>query len=124
MAYGAPAGGILCKELQMPSFTGRHPQDPRITRSSIIQKLSLLVAFLEWVQPMAPNSDLCSDCKSVIQLVLDQALNGVGGPAGPPAPLTAEVLTVDDSTGLEFLGKGLDFDFALMDSFDWLTAEL
>ncbi|KAH7018095.1 uncharacterized protein B0I36DRAFT_394728 [Microdochium trichocladiopsis] len=124
MTYGAPAGGILCKELQKPSFAGRHPQDRRITRSSIIQKLSLLVGFLEWVDPLAPNAELCNDCKSVIQLVLDQALNGVGGPAGPPVPLSSAMTTESDPMGLEFLGKGLDFNFDLMDSFDWLTAEL
>ncbi|KAI1260230.1 hypothetical protein F5Y18DRAFT_405977 [Xylariaceae sp. FL1019] len=42
MAFGVPAGGILCQELLKPTVLN----DPRITRSTIIQKLSLLVGFL------------------------------------------------------------------------------
>jgi hypothetical protein len=112
MAYGAPASGILCKELQKPSFRGRHPQDPRITRSSIIQKLSLLVGFLDWVDPLAPNADLCNDCSTVIQLVLDQALND-----------SIEAPSVAGQFEYEF-PTVLDFNFDLMGSFDWLNAEI
>jgi hypothetical protein len=117
MAYGAPAGGILCKELQKPSFCGRHPLDGQITRSAIIQKLSLLVGFLDWVDPLAPNADLCKDCKTVIQLVLDDALNDHGAASGPSEP------SIADQFELEF-PIGLDFNFDLMDSFDWLSAEI
>jgi hypothetical protein len=109
MGHGAPAGGILCKELQKPSFRGAHPLDAQITRSSIIQKLSLLVGFLDWVDPLAPNADLCKDCKTVIQLVLDEALND-----SPPS----------GADQLDFEFPGLDFNFDLMDSFDWLSAEM
>jgi hypothetical protein len=134
MAYGAPAGGILCKELQKPSFRGKHPDDVRITRSAIIQRLSLLVGFLDWVDPLAPNANLCNDCKSVIQLVLDQALND------GPSSLTATTATTSTAaaTAAEFVGDGdrgimgsqleyefptgLDFSFELLDSFDWLSA--
>lgn len=115
MAYGAPAGGILCKELQKPTLLrGRHPEDPQITRSSIIQKLSLLVGFLDWVDPAAPNADLCSDCKTVIKLVLDQTLNGGSG---------LEALSMASQIEFEF-PRGLDFNFELMDSFDWLSSDL
>ncbi|KAJ1324610.1 transcriptional regulatory protein GAL4 [Microdochium nivale] len=115
MAYGAPAGGILCKELQKPTLLdGRHPEDPKITRSAIIQKLSLLVGFLDWVDPAAPNADLCSDCKTVIKLVLDQTLNGGSG---------LEALSMASQIEFEF-PRGLDFNFELMDSFDWLSSEL
>ncbi|KAI5465042.1 hypothetical protein BGZ63DRAFT_169041 [Mariannaea sp. PMI_226] len=111
MAYGATAGGVLCQELQNPSFYGRHPQDHRITRSQIIQKLSLLVGFLDWVDPLAPNANLCADCKSVIELVLDQALNYNPEGTGVASPL-----------GHDFPSH-LDFGFDLLDSFDWLTTE-
>ncbi|KXJ86956.1 hypothetical protein Micbo1qcDRAFT_152534 [Microdochium bolleyi] len=115
MAYGAPAGGILCKELQKPTLPGgRHPDDPQITRSSIIQKLSLLVGFLDWVDPAAPNAELCNDCKTVIKLVLDQTLNGSGG---------LEMPSMASQIEFEF-PRGLDFNFDLMDSFDWLGSEL
>ncbi|KAI1642089.1 uncharacterized protein F4817DRAFT_353898 [Daldinia loculata] len=107
MAYAVPAGGILCLELLKPTLHLRPHSDSRITRSNIIQKLSLLVAFLDWVSPSAPNGDLCSDAKSVIQRVLDQTLNAVSSIYEPPA-----VFQWDSSTQL-------DFNFDLLDTFDW-----
>ncbi|XDG05285.1 hypothetical protein ABKA04_004900 [Annulohypoxylon sp. FPYF3050] len=82
--------------------------DPRITRSNIIQKLTLLVAFLEWVSPSGsgPNGDLCNDAKSVIQRVLDQTLNAASSVYEPP------VFEWDFSTQV-------DFNFDLLDTFDW-----
>jgi hypothetical protein len=111
VGYGAPASGILCKEVLMPTLRGRHPKDPRITRSSIIQKLSLFVGFLDWVNPAAPNAYLCSDCKSVIQRVLDQALN--------TAPSEKALPDLWD-----FPNTQLDFNSDLFDTYDWLRADL
>lgn len=116
MAYGAPAGGILCKEL-LQGHTLRngssHPEDSQITRSSIIQKLSLLVAFLDWVDPGAANADLCKDCKTVVELMLNHALNNASSP---------EALFGQNQAMFEFTG-GPEFDFELMDSFDWFMAQ-
>ncbi|KAF5608581.1 uncharacterized protein FSUBG_4509 [Fusarium subglutinans] len=77
MAFAVPGGGILCLELLSPTFQGKHPKDSRLSRSSIVQQLSLLVGFLDWVQPSAPNGDLCASCKTVIQRVLDYHLNNM-----------------------------------------------
>ncbi|KAF5989657.1 hypothetical protein FBULB1_660 [Fusarium bulbicola] len=77
MAFAVPGGGILCLELLSPTFQGIHPKDNRLSRSSIIQQLSLLVGFLDWVHPSAPNGDLCASCKTVIQRVLDYHLNNM-----------------------------------------------
>ncbi|KAM0351639.1 hypothetical protein ACHAPU_002649 [Fusarium lateritium] len=83
MAFAAPGGGILCLELLRPTFRGTHPDYPKLSRSAIIQKLSLLIGFLDWVRPPAPNADLCADCKAVIQGVLDHNLNApIAGGAG------------------------------------------
>ncbi|KAI1439884.1 hypothetical protein F5Y02DRAFT_424790 [Annulohypoxylon stygium] len=108
MAYAVPAGGILCLELLKPTLHIRPHTDPRITRSNIIQKLTLLVAFLEWVSPSGsgPNGDLCNDAKSVIQRVLDQTLNAASSVYEPP------VFEWDFSTQV-------DFNFDLLDTFDW-----
>ncbi|KAI1087001.1 hypothetical protein F5B19DRAFT_497797 [Rostrohypoxylon terebratum] len=108
MAYAVPAGGILCLELLKPTLHIRPHADPRITRSNIIQKLTLLVAFLEWVSPSGsgPNGDLCNDAKSVIQRVLDQTLNAASSVYEPP------VFEWDFSTQI-------DFNFDLLDTFDW-----
>ncbi|KAI1822221.1 hypothetical protein F4861DRAFT_532402 [Xylaria intraflava] len=109
MAYGVPAGGILCQELLKPTLHG----DPRITRSSLIQKLSLLVGFLDWVKPTAPNGDLCYKCKTIIQHVLDQALN-------------ASATGYESADGAMFdwdFAAHVDFDFDLLNTFDWARAE-
>ncbi|KAI0148657.1 hypothetical protein GGR57DRAFT_505123 [Xylariaceae sp. FL1272] len=109
MAFGVPAGGILCQELLKPTVHN----DPRITRSSIIQKLSLLVGFLDWIKPSAPNGDLCGKCKMIIKHVLDQALN---------APATG----FTSAEGFAFdwdLSTQVDFDFDLLDTFGWTRSD-
>ncbi|CCF43816.1 hypothetical protein CH063_13410, partial [Colletotrichum higginsianum] len=95
--------------------------NPKLTRSSIIQKLSLLVGFLDWVSPTAPNGDLCADCKCIIQHVLDQALNG-------PAASTSSAVDGDFPAALDAMdwdfSTQLDFNFDLLDTFDWLRPEV
>ncbi|KAH7140937.1 hypothetical protein EDB81DRAFT_692488 [Dactylonectria macrodidyma] len=111
MAYAAPAGGILCLELLRPSFHGTHPKDSRVSRSAIIQQLSLLVGFLDWVRPPAPNADLCADCKTIIQRVLDHHLNSGTDTGGALQSLNWDV------------GSAPDFNFELLDTFDWIRAD-
>jgi hypothetical protein len=112
MAFGVPAGGILCQELLKPTLHN----DARITRSSLIQKLSLLVGFLDWIKPNAPNGDLCGACKIIIKHVLDQALNA-------PAPGYG---SAPGGAGLGFdwdFTTQVDFDFDLLDTFGWTRSE-
>ncbi|KAM0323849.1 hypothetical protein ACHAQA_008427 [Verticillium albo-atrum] len=111
MAFAAPGGGILCLELLKPTLRGTHPENPSIDRSRIVQKLSLLVGFLDWVGDEAPNGDLCAHCKTVVQHVLDQTLNPP--PEGAPG---LEMADWDFSTQM-------DFNFELLDTFDWLRPE-
>lgn len=109
MAFAVPGGGILCQELLRPTFQGRHPKDSRLSRSSIVQQLCLLVGFLDWVHPSAPNGDLCASCKTVIQRVLDYRLND----------------PMDEVGSLEHFSSGLagrlNFKFELLNTFDWLN---
>lgn len=111
MAHGAPGGGILCQELLYPTFAGTHPKNPNLTRSSIVQQLSLLVGFLDWIHESAPNGDICADCKAVIQRVLDHHLNA-------PAQ-GADILS---TMGLGVMAQP-DFNFELLDTFDWLRTD-
>ncbi|PCD17977.1 hypothetical protein FGRA07_07445 [Fusarium graminearum] len=110
VAYAAPGGGILCQELLRPTFFGIHPLNPALSRSSIVQQLSMLVAFLNWVGPDSPNRVVCSDCETIIQRVLDEHLN-----ASPT-----------NNASLELLGPGfprsLGFKFELLNTFEWLNA--
>lgn len=118
MAYAAPAGGILCNELlkPMPNPTPA----PDVTKSGIIQQLSLLAGFLDWVSPGAPNGDLCRSCKAVIQHVLDQALNGV--PTNPSDGARGDHgFDFNTDFGADMYGF---FNFDLLDTFDWLRPEM
>ncbi|KAJ0317683.1 hypothetical protein COL5a_011048 [Colletotrichum fioriniae] len=124
MAYAAPGGGILCMELLKPTLHGgHHPQNPQVSRSSIIQKLSLLVGFLDWVSPTAPNGDLCADCKVIIQRVLDQALNSHAASASSAVDGRLSGAMLDIPMDWDFSTQ-LDFNFDLLDTFDWLRPEV
>ncbi|KAH9904969.1 hypothetical protein F4778DRAFT_53201 [Xylariomycetidae sp. FL2044] len=113
MSYAAPAGGILCRELLKPR--------PEIlkrsgtTRSKIVQKLSLLVGYLDWIHPSSPNGKLCQTCKGVIEHVLDQAINETEGER-------ENALAEESSLHLDFPPE-LTFNFDLLDTFDWLRPE-
>jgi hypothetical protein len=110
MQHGAPAGGVLCLELLRPTFSGTHPQEPKLSRSSIIQQLTLLVGFLDWVPATAANGRLCLNCKNVIRRVLDHTLNA---PPQQPAGLGVD--------GMDWSFEAQpEFQFDLLDTFDWV----
>ncbi|KAK2599107.1 hypothetical protein QQS21_005448 [Conoideocrella luteorostrata] len=111
MAYATPGGGILCMELLNASFSGKHTQNLKITRSSIIQQLSLLIGFLDWVGPTGTNGDMCASCSSVIRAVLDHTLNAKEDESWPPINLDLDSMH-------------LDFNFELFDTFDWLRPDV
>lgn len=121
MSCAAPAGGILCTELLKPTQTqtsgGSHVGGKlSATRSNVIQQLSLLVGFLDWVGPTAPNGDLCTSTKNVIKHVLDVALN--------PAVDNANLLGGAGEWDVDFSVDLNDFfNFELLDTFDWLRPE-
>ncbi|KAF5492521.1 Pyrrolocin cluster transcription factor fsdR [Colletotrichum siamense] len=118
MAYAAPGGGILCLELLKPTVTLNEPNGitsangESVTRSSIVQLLSLLVGFLNWVSPKEANGNICANCKIIVQRVLDQVLNVAPNRDGP----LADFLEWDFSTHL-------DFNFDLLDTFEWTRPE-
>ncbi|KAF9869959.1 fungal specific transcription factor [Colletotrichum karsti] len=121
MAYAAPGGGILCLELLKPSVPpSEAPPDStgeRITRSRIVQLLSLLVGFLGWVSPKEANGNICENCKVIVQRVLDQALNAAAGSGGGGGEVPgADFMEWDFSAHL-------DFNFDLLDTFEWTRPE-
>ncbi|KAK8094909.1 hypothetical protein PG997_001594 [Apiospora hydei] len=117
MGYGAPAGGVLCMELLNPTLQGAHPKNAEISRSAIIQKLSLLVGFFEWVSPSAPNAALCDNAMVTIKHVLDATLN-VDPMAAAGAAGQAGMANMDWNFSTQ-----VDFNFDLLDTFDWLRAD-
>lgn len=115
MTYGVPGGGILCQELLHPTFAGRHSKDPSINRSSLVQQLSLLVGFLDWVKPSAPNGELCAHSKAIIQRVLDHHLGAPGQ--------GSHVQEASQPFDWGVLAQP-DFNFELLDTFEWLRADV
>ncbi|KAK9423703.1 putative Zn(2)-C6 fungal-type domain-containing protein [Seiridium unicorne] len=111
MGYGAAAGGVLCMELLSPTIQEIHPPPSQPTRSSIIQNLSLLIGFLDWIKPSAPNGHLCHKAKTTIQQVLDYVLN-----ADDHTELTPGDFCEDFSTTY-------NFQINPWTSFDWLSAK-
>ena len=109
MCYGIPASGVICVEQlkQTKQPRGTHLMLPR---SEVIQNLSMLVGFLEWVRPTAANKELCGKMSAVIKRILDKVLeppliNNDGMQASP-----------------DVLAPLAEYDFGQMDTgdFDWL----
>ncbi|RFU75882.1 n-terminal binuclear zn cluster-containing [Trichoderma arundinaceum] len=116
MLHAAPAGGILCMELLKtspgPGGAAEAATTTTITKPMIIKQLSLLIGFLEWIGPTAPGAHLCNSIKTVVERVIEQALN----PA--PRPSTQQEFDMAWETSLpEDMN---DFNFGLLDTFDWL----
>ncbi|KAI3321505.1 hypothetical protein HD806DRAFT_154490 [Xylariaceae sp. AK1471] len=113
MSYAAPAGGILCRELLEPRLD--IIEKSNTSRSKIFQKLSLLVGYLDWINPSSPNGKLCQTCKAVIEHVLDQAIN-------EPEGDRRTALAAESTLHFDFPSE-LNFNFDLLDTFDWLRSE-
>lgn len=91
MGYAAPAGAALCMELLDPDLVTVSTDADLIagetySRSSIIQQLSLLMAFFNSSGTSQPNGPVTSKIGGVIKKVLDHVLNDrrrLQTPAGP-----------------------------------------
>lgn len=134
MSYAAPAAGVLCMELVNPSsdvvgmstvvcpyqLAGSNGTLLDITKCDIVQTLSLLVGFLEWIGPDAPNSDLCEAVKVAVKQVLRDSINGASshGPV-PDPPVEYDVAEFLNLESTSFPGFGFD----LLNTFGWLRED-
>lgn len=114
MCWGVPSSGVLCVELlkQMKQPTG--VSTLKLPRSEIVQNLSLLIGFLEWVRPAAGNYLLCRRMSLLIKRILDQILNP-SPPSSNPAMASTQESVSTDAPGFEVgsssvNGGGLTFD--------------
>ncbi|KAL6903946.1 hypothetical protein GGI43DRAFT_421463 [Trichoderma evansii] len=112
MEYAGPAGGILCMELLRTSSAAESPTTANITKSMIIKQLTLLVGFLEWIGPSTPGAHLCNSIRTVVERVIEQALN----PTPNPVPQQEFEMAWDTNLPEDMN----DFNFGLLDTFDWL----
>jgi hypothetical protein len=107
MVWGVPSCGVLCVEL-LKQLKNPGAPHPKLKRSEIVQNLSLLIGFLEWVRPAAGNYQLCTRMRLIVKRILDQILD-------PSPPSSAPIQPADNSGLLEPMdvgdgGMGQPFD--------------
>jgi hypothetical protein len=103
----------------------KHGSTLRLPRSEIVQNLSLLVGFLEWVKPAAGNYQLCGRMRIIIKSVLDQILNPTPSPSAEDMPSeTLENNGIANANGVvgvydpSLFETGWDED---MENLEWLN---
>ena len=112
-----PSIGILCTELLKQV---KHPEEveTKLPISEIVQNLSLMVAFLDWIKPSAGNYKLCRPLARVIRRVLDQVFE----PAAVEVPREREPLQqvqmADDTWPLDNMD-----DLEWLNSIDWTSSQ-
>jgi len=100
MCWGIPSSGVLCVELLKQTKQPQGTQHMlRIPRSDIVQNLSLLIGFLEWIKPSAGNYQLCGRMRQIIKRILDQIIN-------PSPPSSAP--TSSQEEGTNGVGNGFE----------------
>ena len=116
--FTSPAAGILCLELPRPyteEMDGK-TELQGISRSDLIQNLSLLSSFLGWIEPLVPGRKMTvTFVQRVIQRVLDQTLNH----QIQPSDLELDTMDWGAELGIDIN----DFSFDLLDTFDWMRPQ-
>jgi hypothetical protein len=85
------------------------------SRADAIQKLTLFIAFLEWVRPTDGNYALAQRLRTVVQRVLNHVLE---------PPLSAAVVNPDvqrDAGGMAFDPMLMSFNEMATGDLDWLN---
>jgi hypothetical protein len=98
MCWGVPSSGVLCVELlrQMKTPPGRD-HIPCVPRAEVVQNLSLLIGFLEWVRPAAGNYKLCGRMRQVIKRILTRILNPMTQAQLQSVPSSQETAATDNT---------------------------
>ncbi|KAH8804786.1 hypothetical protein F5884DRAFT_822734 [Xylogone sp. PMI_703] len=123
MCYGVPASGVICVHLlnQMRQSIPEREQPLRYRRSEMVQNLSLLVGFLDWIRPSAGNYQLCTRMKKIIKQILDKILSP---PPLQPAPVTTPTSDTSPDAGGDVFNANLFQAGAYngLDDLDWLNS--
>ncbi|RDL35717.1 Uncharacterized protein BP5553_06329 [Venustampulla echinocandica] len=109
MSWGVPSAGVLCVELLNQL---KHPGTPglRIPRSEVVQNLSLVIGFLEWVRPPAGNYQICVRMKLIIKRILDRVLDPSPPSSQSTAIPAASQRFTSDSTAFTEAAAGQNFE--------------
>jgi hypothetical protein len=126
MCWGVPSSGVLCIEL-LKQMKSPNAPGPVLPRSEIVQNLSLLVGFLEWVRPAAGNYQLCGRMRHIIKRILDQILSPNSYASGQESA-TGEKVLVQNVVDTVPVTEGFDgsvFEDAgtedSLDNLEWLN---
>lgn len=124
---------MLCVEL-VKEIKDTEEKRLRLPRSEIVQNLSLLIGFLDWIKPAAGNYQLCMRMRVIIKRILDQILNPSPTSSAPEqAKENGSENGVQVEDGPAGSGNGIPpYDPALfegggygytgeLDNFDWLN---
>ena len=108
-----PSSGILCTEL-LKQVKQPNSIDVDMPCSDVVQNLSLMIGFLEWIRPTAGNYKVCRRMAEVIRRVLKKVFE-------PTLPMAKETASHSEITqpqeGQDFLSFDDDFDW--LNSIDW-----
>lgn len=120
--FGIPAASAIAVGLWKATDTADlKPDSWRNSRSENIQKLSLFIAALDWVQPMDGNYELCQRTLGMLKNILDRILapptqnNPLPSPADEFAAWDLDTFSL---AGMPNFGVNMDELF----SNDWMNA--
>ncbi|KAM3077180.1 hypothetical protein ACMFMG_003356 [Clarireedia jacksonii] len=129
MCWGVPSSGVLCVEVLKQMKSPSASEGLRIPKSEIVQNLSLLIGFLEWIRPGAGNYALCGRMSKLVKRILDQILNG--SPGNSQGEGEGRTMGFEESglvgAGVEENGlvgvdiSGLEGDVGGFGNLDWLN---
>ncbi|GKZ38802.1 hypothetical protein AbraIFM66950_011296 [Aspergillus brasiliensis] len=115
MSYAVPGSGILCLELlRQASSLETYTLD--LPRSDIIQNLSVLVAFLDWLRPSESDVAAKAQIKEILQRSLDRILSmpaSLHSPAGAALDALPDFVGADPHLDLLNTFAWVDWDAAL-----------
>ncbi|OKL61878.1 hypothetical protein UA08_02272 [Talaromyces atroroseus] len=82
VSYGMPSAGILCIELLRacklaPPSPAVH-SSVQLSRSSVVQNLTMFGALLDWIRPTDNNAQLSRKFKKVLQRIIDAVFDSLG----------------------------------------------
>lgn len=115
MSYGMPSIGILCTEF-LKQVKNPNEAEVRLPCSEIVQNLSMMIGFLNWVRPTAGNYKLCCRMSQAIRRVLDHILE--------PAPehiISGTEIRLDTTDNIPPMNEPDDMDW--LNSIDWTRGQ-
>jgi hypothetical protein len=119
VSYAMPCASVLILELLRQI---EQPQQPiTISRSTLIQDLSVLISCCDWLtEPDQQNYSLCKRAQSIFSRSLDRILNG---PSQPPIPSAQEQSSTNHDNNIDMSEPGATAadQHMLIDDPEWLA---